>query len=110
MVSRGSWAPAGFTRQPLLSKNPPPGRIPTCSRGAGWDDDNAAMATRMSDAAYNRRRSLFAFETNVSWVEEFFIRKTFGRWGIGGRCRMLSGLLSGLERPFVFVFCAAPIC
>ena len=48
-VSSGTCVPAGFTRQPLFSRNPPPGSEPTCSRGAGCEEDTSA-AIASSDA------------------------------------------------------------
>src|SRR5260370_18188257 len=42
-VSRANWRPTGSTRQPLLSRKPPPGSGPTCSRGDGCEP---RMATR----------------------------------------------------------------
>src|SRR5215470_12118646 len=50
-VSSGSCLPAGWMRQPLLRRNPPDGKGPTCWRGSGCDITNAASsgATRKAN-------------------------------------------------------------
>src|ERR1017187_3085183 len=49
--SSGVWRPAGSRRHPLLSRKAPPGRGPTCSRGAGWEVRKAARAKKARAAA-----------------------------------------------------------
>src|ERR1700728_183950 len=53
-VSSGVCLPAGSKRQPLLSRNPPPGSGPTCSRGAGWEQTIAAAVSSAARRKYDR--------------------------------------------------------
>src|ERR1700733_4195365 len=52
-VSSGVCLPAGAKRQPLLSRNPPPGSGPTCSRGAGCEQTIAAAASSAARKKYD---------------------------------------------------------
>ena len=45
-LSSGICLPTGSTRHPLLSRKPPLGNGPTCSRGAGCEASTAAITSR----------------------------------------------------------------
>src|SRR5258705_3930967 len=54
-VLNGICLPTGSSFHPLLSRNPPPGNGPTCSRGTGCDPTIAARTTTAAATA-NRLR------------------------------------------------------
>src|SRR5437762_736245 len=72
-VSSGICWPTGAKRQPLLSRNPPPGSGPTCSRGAGWEPSSAALFVpaygRGASTAKQYSRPAPPVLTRFSWLQ-----------------------------------------
>src|ERR1039458_2768812 len=90
-VSSGICLPAGSRRQPLLSRNPPPGSGPTCSRGAGREHRRAA-ARRSAMQIYGKsvQRDLLAgrFEAPAAVEQESAAGKRadlLARGGLGAQ-------------------------
>src|ERR1039457_6840243 len=79
-VSSDTWRPTGSRRQPLLSRKAPPGRGPTCSRGAGWEP---SMATRETKAMARAMR--YFSEPGMCVMDTFHCTGSGADAGLQGR-------------------------